>query len=43
MFESGEGTAAVQRLKERAELTEDQAKVLEKMEKDVRRGLGTKP
>lgn len=43
MFESGEGAAAVQRLRDRAELTEDQARVLEKMEKDLRRGLGTKP
>lgn len=43
MFEAGEGKEAVQRLRERAELTEDQTKVVEKMEKDLRRGLGTKP
>lgn len=43
MFESGEGAAAVQRLKERAELTEEQGKVLGKMEKALRQGGGTRP
>ncbi len=40
MFEAGEGEAAVRRLRERADLSEDQQKVLEQMEKDLRRGKG---